>query len=574
MRRLFFLMRRSTILKALMMLWLACLSSAVFLIGAAVRIMVHFGFQYSEITGLKNFKEWISMQNVNVDKTYHFFMNLHQPLLEIIRSPEFILPIVIVVSFCLLLPFLYLLSSAGYHGKEEEACLRGAERIPYDVCIPAFLFLFWLQLRVCGDVCSPYYSVYRNLLNLFLALAALFLAGNYFLMITAAKLRTGTLFNGTLIAGAFRMLCFFIRNIPFVWKAVLLWGGILLLPYMAFTKSLILFWYYAPMALLFSLMLLFGVFLIGVWVIIQMNMIRKKAHALSLGGLELEEEEAEKKGRQPTMLPVFVRCLNDLNSVSDGMNAIVEEKMKSERFQTELITNVSHDIKTPLTSIINYLDFLSQEEKKPDRDPAVVQEYMEVLDRQSVRLRKLIEDLIEASKASTGSLKVEKEPCELGIFLEQIAGEYEERLERSQLLLHLSLPEHKIYVEVDGRHLWRVIDNLLQNACKYAMPGTRVYLQLQEKEGQAMIVIKNISAAELNIPAEELMERFVRGDRSRHTEGSGLGLSIAQSLTELQDGKFAIDIDGDLFKVAVGFPILPPPADDLEIDEILQISEK
>ena len=267
------------------------------------------------------------------------------------------------------------------------------------------------------------------------------------------------------------------------------------------------------------------------------------------------QEKGSKELRNKLILPSFKKCLQDLDRISEGMDVIVEEKMKSERFQTELITNVSHDINTPLTSIINYLDFLSQEEKKENRNAQVVQEYMEVLDRQSVRLKKLIEDLIEASKASTGSLKIEKEPCELGIFLQQIAGEYEERLENAQLALHLVLPEDKVYVEADGRHLWRVIDNLLQNVCKYAMAGTRVYLQLQEKAGQAIIIMKNVSASELNIPAEELMERFVRGDRSRHSEGSGLGLSIARSLTELQGGKFVIEIDGDLFKTAIGFPI-------------------
>ena len=259
---------------------------------------------------------------------------------------------------------------------------------------------------------------------------------------------------------------------------------------------------------------------------------------------------------------------SEINDLADTLNNATNKLSKMNELRKDLVANVSHDIKTPLTSIINYLDFLSNEERKEQPDQAVVHEYIEVLERQSVRLRKLIEDLIEASKASSGSLKVEKEPCELRIFLEQIAGEYEERLERANLTLNLSVPEEEVIVEADGRHLWRVIDNLLQNACKYAMSGTRVYLQLQVCEEQAMIVIKNVSASELNIPAEELMERFVRGDRSRHSEGSGLGLSIARSLTELQGGRFAIEIDGDLFKTAVGFPILKMDTQEISQEEI------
>ena len=238
-----------------------------------------------------------------------------------------------------------------------------------------------------------------------------------------------------------------------------------------------------------------------------------------------------------------------LNRIGEGMNKAVNERMKSEHFRTELITNVSHDIKTPLTSIINYVDLLEKE--KIDNEKA--REYLEVLSRQSARLKKLIDDLIEASKASTGNLNVSLERCELGVLIDQCAGEYAEKLKSAGLELVVTKPEEPVTVMADGRHMWRVFDNLLNNVCKYAMAGTRVYVNLDKAEGRATVTFRNISARQLNISGEELMERFVRGDSSRNTEGSGLGLSIGRSLVQLQNGELELTVDGDLFKVTLRF---------------------
>ncbi|MBR3392734.1 MAG: HAMP domain-containing histidine kinase [Firmicutes bacterium] len=237
----------------------------------------------------------------------------------------------------------------------------------------------------------------------------------------------------------------------------------------------------------------------------------------------------------------------NLSRIHDTVSVAVEKQLQSERLKSELITNVSHDIKTPLTSIINYVDLMQKEGSYTEKQ----QEYLEVLEKQSIRLKKLIEDLIEASKASTGNIKTEMMPICLEEMLRQVTGEYTEKLEKAGLSLVMKLPEKETTVLADGRLLSRVFDNLLSNVIKYSQPGTRVYLDLGEGNEYATVSIRNISNYPLNISESELMERFSRGDSSRHTEGSGLGLGIALSLVELMQGKFRISIDGDLFKAMV-----------------------
>ena len=251
------------------------------------------------------------------------------------------------------------------------------------------------------------------------------------------------------------------------------------------------------------------------------------------------------------MLPDLKNHAEELNNLGQAISTAVDDRLKSEHFKAELITNVSHDLKTPLTSIINYVDLLK---KEPIDDPTV-QEYIEVLDRKSQRLKKLTEDLVEASKASTGNMTVIRERIGLVQLADQALAEYEDRLAEKGLTVVRAFPEGEVWVEADGRHLWRMLDNLLSNCAKYALEGTRVYLEVQNLGDRAVLSVKNISRDELNIAPELLMERFVRGDESRTTEGSGLGLSITQSLTELQKGRFDISIDGDLFKATVTLPL-------------------
>lgn len=241
----------------------------------------------------------------------------------------------------------------------------------------------------------------------------------------------------------------------------------------------------------------------------------------------------------------------DINALSQGVSYEVEQRLKSERFKTELITNVSHDIKTPLTSIINFADLIAKEES----ENANITEYASHLYVQSTRLKKLIEDLMEASKASTGNMEVHLETCDAKVLLGQCLGEYEERMQERCLDLIIKQAEEPLCIQADTRMLWRIFDNLMNNIIKYAQAGTRVYLTTEKKEDHAVITFKNISTYPLDISPEELSERFVRGDLSRHTEGNGLGLSIVKSLMDLQGGKLELSVDGDLFKAILQFPI-------------------
>ena len=270
--------------------------------------------------------------------------------------------------------------------------------------------------------------------------------------------------------------------------------------------------------------------------------LRQAAKRMSTGELDVKIHADVYNGH-------FRDFAQDLNSLSDACINAAMERMKSERMKTELITNVSHDIKTPLTSIINYVDLLKSAETEQER-----QEYLEVLSRQSLRLKKLIEDLMEMSKASTGNLAVELSPTDLVESVNQAMGEFADRLQNRDLTVVFRKSGDSIMALCDGKLVWRVMSNLLTNVVKYAHPGTRVYLDLMESEHRVTLSLKNISAEELNVTAEELMERFVRGDESRNTEGNGLGLNIARSLMESQNGTLDLTVDGDLFKVILTLP--------------------
>ena len=287
-----------------------------------------------------------------------------------------------------------------------------------------------------------------------------------------------------------------------------------------------------------------AVYVLCLYAAYAIRVLQKSGEELSRGNLSYKTDTRKLRS-------VFREQAENLNAIGDGMEAAVAEKMKSEHFKTELITNVSHDIKTPLTSIINYADLLSKEELS-----GKAREYTEILLRQSARLKKLTEDLVEASKATTGNLSCNPERLSVCQIVRQSLGEYEERLEAAGLQVRTTIPEGDLYAMVDGRLLWRVLENLYSNATKYALSGTRVYLVVTEDDGRVCVSMKNISREPLTVDGEELTERFVKGDASRSSEGSGLGLNIARSLVELQHGTFRVTCDGDLFRCDISFAIV------------------
>ena len=243
----------------------------------------------------------------------------------------------------------------------------------------------------------------------------------------------------------------------------------------------------------------------------------------------------------------LLRLAKNINNMKVGFKKSLENEIKSERLKSELITNVSHDLKTPLTSIINYVDLL----KKEGLSKEEAQGYIEVLDRKSQRLKTLIDDLFEASKMASGAVELNIEKVDVTALLQQSLAELDEKINKSSLIFKLKLPKQKVYANLDGKRTWRVFENLINNILKYSQPKTRVYIELIEQNHKIIITMKNISSYEMDFDNVEIFERFKRGDKSRNTEGSGLGLSIAKSILELQGGNLSIEIDGDLFKAVV-----------------------
>ncbi len=442
----------------------------------------------------------------------------------------------------------FLMCSAGRYAGEDKPRLSNFDKFPFDILTAGYLFVFVAEFVLLV-------ALYHRSIVFLIAFAVFFFVDFLLILLYAytfaARVKTGALFSGTVIykivVGLYRIVkrlsqrCVYIlRRIPIIWKTTIIVSVVFIMEYLC----IVLFEFDTSMQI-------FTWFVSRCFIIPAVLLIAITFKRLQQGSRKIANGNIDYKINTDNMLFDFKDLGENLNNINSGMKKAVDEQMKSERFKTELITNVSHDIKTPLTSIINYVDLI----KKEDCDNEKIKEYTEVLDRQSSRLKKLVDDLVEASKASSGVLAVDMKPCEIGVLLSQTAGEYGEKLEKSGLELVLTQPETPVTVMADGRHLWRIFDNLMNNICKYSLPSSRVYLTLEEQNGNAVVTFKNISKTPLNITSDELMERFVRGDSSRNTEGSGLGLSIAKSLTELQKGRFDLTVDGDLFKATLTFKI-------------------
>ena len=461
----------------------------------------------------------------------------------------------VIVTACALAELFFLVflaRAAGRRVGREETVAGWQEKIPFDLYAAVVLGGSAMLVAAAASGTENTFQGFEPIMIAVVlaccaAAYALFLA---FWMTLCARVKLGRWWENTvccwllrlcrrILRWCWRVLCRawgalagFVRGIPLVWRTAV---GCCVIGVLLFALES----NHAD-GLLLALLAVLSV--AACLLSMQLRRLQKGGEALAAGDLTSQVDTSH-------MYFDLKRHGENLNAISRGMSIAVEQKLKSERLKTELITNVSHDIKTPLTSIVNYVDLL-QREHTPEQE----REYLAVLDRQAHKLKKLTVDLVEMSKASTGNI-----PCHIARrsvreLIDQTVGEYAEKLSAARLEPVVTLPDEELYCLCDGALMWRVLDNLLSNACKYACAGTRLYVAARREGETVAFSFKNISRDALNIDPDELMERFVRGDSSRTTEGSGLGLNIAKSLVELQKGTFSIAIDGDLFKV--GF-ILP-----------------
>lgn len=519
----------------------------------------------------KEYEITVCLKKDFVVKDCFYYINELFNLVADKQTTLFAIAIISILSSVALLVFV--MCAAGHKADSEGIYISRFDKIPIDIMIALFSVItlllgcgiFWICDNVYFEMISynsditlwvamPYIAVLVVITTFLDGILLAILA-----MTIAVRFKTETFINTTIIykilSIAFRILkkifscikelfkksfkfsILMLRSIPLVWKTIVAVVSIMLFEFIILTLDWGFLW---PTTWILNCVLCVGIIVVA----ILLKRIKK-------GTEEIAKGNVYKKIDTKYMFLDIKDHAENINNINDGIAKAVEERMKSERFKTELITNVSHDIKTPLTSIINYVDLLEKEEIENE----TAKEYIDVLSRQSARLKKLIDDLLEASKVSTGNVNVNFSKLELGILLSQALGEYDEKFANCNLQVVLNKTDDLLLVMADNRHTWRVFDNILNNIAKYAQPNTRVYIDAMRKLDKAEISFRNISKDPLNISGDELMERFVRGDSSRNTEGSGLGLSIAKSLTEIQKGKLDIQIDGDLFKVRLAFPL-------------------
>jgi len=484
---------------------------------------------------------YYSFMNTVIDKTYAFRYGVY--------FIGFISLITMIISF------VALMSVSGRRSDDEQLYPGPFNRIPFDVMCGAVMLAAALFIITAEEISRG--SELFTGIYILCGLLVFMIIGLGLCMSLAVRIKQRNLIKGSfcymMLKWLIKILQFifqktaavlmailnFIKEIPLVWKSVIIILGLTFVEFVFLVETYSDF--YTAFWCIKNLLL--------IPLIIYTAICMKK---LQQGGIALAGGDLSYRVDTSRMFWDLKKHGENLNSIGKGMIIAVNEQMKSERMKTELITNVSHDIKTPLTSIINYADLISKEKTSNKK----IQDYSEVLLKQSERLKRLIDDLVEASKASSGNLDVSLVPCDARTFVSQAAGEFEDRLKECELELITSVPEQETMIMADGRRMWRIFDNLLNNICKYALAGTRVYLDLQRQDDKAVFVFKNTSRERLNISEEELMERFTRGDKSRSSEGNGLGLSIAKSIAELQNGRLSIEIDGDLFKAVLEFPLL------------------
>ena len=448
------------------------------------------------------------------------------------------------ISIMLIGIFIIIVKSIGKNKNsgENEIKLNIIDKIPLEI-----ITLLWLGLILTGFfVCCLISSTKRvSTINIIfiIGISIMYISTIIIYETIIKRIKAGKLWRTTLIGKILNLTKKFVENREYLTRLVIYYLGFCVLGY---CLTLLLFISYRSTTKMYCILMLILLFIFTFRYLYKKTMQYKKVEEtlknIYAGNTNTKLEDKELTGILKNMA-IYI------NDIASGFSNAVNEKLKSERLKTELITNVSHDIKTPLTSIINYVDLLKKE-KMPNEK---AQEYLMILENKSQRLKRLIEDLVEASKASSGNIKLNIEKINIKELINQVSGEFEEKFKEKSLIEVITIPEEDIIINADSRYMYRIFENIYSNISKYALENTRVYIDVKTSKNKVNIQIKNVSKEKLNITKEELMQRFVRGDSSRNTEGSGLGLSIASSLTKLQKGEFNIYLDGDLFKVILEF---------------------
>ena len=490
------------------------------------------------VENLDNYTIYTSVLN-DLEYVDDISMNaiLYDVVVLVDQKAAFLIPIIVIIIIALI-PVIIL--GIGKTRKQEGIKLNW-----YDKILVELAALISILIAIIGSLFMISVDGVSNLATLVIAITVIaigmfiiYLACILFFETLIKRLKTHTLWKTTITYWIYTKIKESIDEIKITKKFILYFALFIIANLICFS----IMWSDGFIGLLLTIILYVLVYSIIAKRIKAYDKISKAIDELYHGntGINLKEDEFVKE---------FKNTANEINDVAGGLSNAIEEKLKSERLKTELITNVSHDIKTPLTSIINYIDLMKKEGLNSEK----AEEYLEILDTKSQRLKKLTEDLVEASKASSGAIKLNIERLNVKELIKQVSGEFEDKFKARNLQEIITLPNSDLYIQADNRYIYRILENMYSNVAKYALEGTRVYTDIIERDNKVVIQIKNVSKQKLNITAEELMQRFVRGDTSRNTEGSGLGLSIAKSLTELQDGSFNIYLDGDLFKITIEF---------------------
>lgn len=466
------------------------------------------------------------------------------------------LPIFLIMPTSLILIILicaYLILSLGHRKNYEGIYLNYLDKLPLEVLSCILLFVGSI-FGFIGLVGPSIIDSILTIIGIILFFIDLYICLAIFVSTVIKRIKAGTLYKSTLLCKILKWtnktfkkfgawvdttIRLIFANTNITLKLAIIYFGFIL-----GSIILILISGLSPLLLLVFALWIYG-FILLIKRVNRLYKIKDAVHQIYEGNNDIKLDETEFSGD-------LLEMASDVNDIAGGFSNAIAESLKSEKLKTELITNVSHDIKTPLTSIISYVDLLKQEDIKNEK--AI--EYINVLDNKSARLKRLIEDLVEASKASSGNIKLSKENLKVAELINQCIGEFEDRFKSNGLEIIANIPKEDLSIYADSRYMYRVIENVFSNITKYALENSRVYIDVTSKSAKINISIKNISKDKLNISPDELMQRFVRGDKSRFTEGSGLGLSISKSLVELQGGKFEISIDGDLFKINLSFDMI------------------